>query len=169
MPPIARAGEQPRERGQATGDPGAHDRGLPADREDVGADRADRGDLGRQPVDPQQPREPEHTDREERDVLPRDGQQVVEPGGLEVGAELVREPLVLAEHDSREHRAPLAAEPRGDRARNVRAEPVRDAADPAASAHDPPVAAVEHDVDAAAGQPAAFVEAVLRTARSRRP
>ena len=46
-----------------------------------------------------------------------------------------------------------------------RTEPVRDTADPAAPANDPPVAAVEYDVDAAAGQPAAFVEAVLRTAR----
>ena len=166
MPPIARAGEQPRERGQATGDPGADDGRLPADREDVGADRADRRDLGRQAVDPEQPGKAEHTDREERDVLPRDGQEVVEPGGLEVGTELVREPLVLAEHDSREHRASLASEPRGDRARNMRTEPVGDAADPAAPADDPPVAAVEHDVDAAARQPAAFVEAVLRTARS---
>ncbi len=60
-------------------------------------------------------------------------------------------------------RSPL--EPRGDRARNMRTEPVGDAADPAAPADDPPVAAVEHDMDAAAGQPAAFVEAVLRSAR----
>ncbi len=139
---------------------------MPPDREDVGGDRADRGDLGRQAVNPQQPGEPEHTDREERDVLPRDGQEVVEPGGFEVGTELVREPLVLAEHDSCQHRAALASEPRGDRARNMRAEPVGDTADPAAPAHDPPVTAVQHDVDAAARQPAAFVEAVLRTARS---
>ena len=166
VPAIARTGEEPRERGQATGDSGAHDRRLPADCEDVGSDRADRRDLGRQPVDPQQPGEPEHSDRKERDVLSRDGQQVVEPGGLEVAAELVGEPLVLAEHDSREHGTPVAGESRGDRARNVRAEPVGDAADPTARAHDPPVAAVQHDMDAAARQPAAFVEAVLRTARS---
>ena len=91
---------------------------------------------------------------------------MVEPGGLEVSAEVICQPLVLAEHDSRQHRAALAAEPRGDRARNVRTEPVGDAADPAAPADDPPVAAVQNDVDTAARQPAAFVEAVLRTARS---
>ena len=91
---------------------------------------------------------------------------MVEPGSLEVGAELVREPLVLAEHDPRQHRAPLAAEPRGDCARDVRAEPVRDAAEPTATADDPPVTAVQDDVDAPARQPATFVEAVVGTARS---
>ena len=117
-------------------------------------------------MDPQQPGETKHPDREERNILSRYGQEVVEPGGLEVGAELVREPLVLAEHDPYEHRAPLATEPRGDRARNVRTEPVGDTADPAAPAHDPPVAAVQDDMDAAARQPATLVEAVLHTARS---
>jgi hypothetical protein len=91
---------------------------------------------------------------------------VVEPGGLEVGAELVREPLVLAEHDPRQHRAPLAAEPRGDCARHVRAEPVRGAAEPTATADDPPVTAAQDDVDATACQPATLVEAVVGTARS---
>ena len=61
-------------------------------------------------------------------------------------------------------RSPL--EPGGDRTRNMRTEPVGDAADPAAPADDPPVAAVQNDMNTAAGQPAAFVEAVLRTARS---
>ena len=90
---------------------------------------------------------------------------MVEPGRLEVVAELVREPLVLAEHDAGEHGAPLPVEPRGDRARDMRAEPIRDAADAAAAADDPPVAAVQDDVDAAAREPAALVEAVLRAAR----
>jgi hypothetical protein len=48
----------------------------------------------------------------------------------------------------------------------VRTEPVGQAAESPAPADEPPVAAVEHDVDAAARQPAALVEAVLRAARS---
>ena len=90
---------------------------------------------------------------------------MVEARGLEAVAELVREPLVLAEHDAHEHRAPFPFEPRGDRARDVRAKPIGDAADTAAPADDPPVAAVEHDVNAAARQPAALVEAVFGAAR----
>ena len=86
---------------------------------------------------------------------------MVEPGRLEVVPELVREPLVLAQHDPREHGAALAVEPRGDRARDVRAEPIRDTADPAAPTDHPPVAAAEDDVDAAACEPAALVETVL--------
>jgi hypothetical protein len=47
----------------------------------------------------------------------------------------------------------------------MRTKSIRDAADPSAAADDPPVAAVKHDVNPAAGQPPALVEAVLRTTR----
>ena len=165
MPAVAWPREQPGERRQATGDAGADDRGLPPDREHVAGDRRERSHLGRQPWNPEQPRKAQHTESQEGDVLTRDCEQVIEPGVLEVVAELVREPLVLAEHDPGQHRTPLPFEPRGDRTRNMRAEAVREPADPTAAADDPPVAAAEDDVDAAACEPAALVEAVFRTAR----
>ena len=91
---------------------------------------------------------------------------MVEPGGLEAVAELVGEPFVLAQHDPREQRPPLPVQPRGDRTRDVRAKSIGDAADASAPADDAPVAAVEHDVNATAGEPAALVEPVFGAARS---
>ena len=165
VPAIARAREQPGERGEPARDPGANDRGLPADREHIRRDRREREYLGREPGDPEQPRQPEHAEREIGDVLPRYGQEVVQAGRLEVGAKLFGQPLVLAEDDPRQDGAALPVEPRGDRPRHVRAEPVREASDPAAPADAAPVAAAENHVDAAPSQPAALVEAVLGSAR----
>ena len=169
VPAVARPRQEPGQRGEPACDTGPNHGRLPADREHVGGDRRDGDDLGGEPWDPQQPGEPEHAEREERDVLPRDGQEVIEPGRLEAVPELVREPLVLAEHDAREHRAPLPFEPRGDRARDMRTKSIGDAADAPAAADDPPVATVEHDVNAAARQPAALVEPVFRPARRVHP
>ncbi len=165
VPAVARPREQPGERGQAAGDAGANDRRLPADSQHVAGDRGDRRHLAERPWDPEQPRQPEHAEREEGDVLPGHGQQVVEPGRLEVGAKLVGETLVLAQHDPSQHRAPLPGQSGGDRLRDVQAKPVGDAGDAAAVSDDAPVAAAEDDVDAATGEPALLVEAVVRAAR----
>ena len=50
-------------------------------------------------------------------VLSRDGQEVVEPRGAEVLAQVVGERLVVAEHDPFEDRAPFSREPGRDRLR----------------------------------------------------
>ena len=125
VPAVPRAGQQPGERGEAAGDAGADDRGLPADREHVAGDRRDRDHLGGEAWDAEQPRQPEDAERQEGDVLARDGEQVVEPGRLEVVAQLVGQPLVLAEHDPGQHSVALPLERRGDRARDMRPEAIR--------------------------------------------
>jgi hypothetical protein len=165
VPAVARTREQPRERREPAGHAGADDRGLPADRQHVAGDRRDHDQLGGEPRDPEQIRKPDHPEREKRDVLPRDGQEVVEAGGLEVVLELVRQALVLAEHDSGQHRPPLAFEPRGDRARDMRTQPVGDPADADTTVNHAPVTPAQDDVHAASREPAAFVESVFRTAR----
>ncbi len=167
MPTVAGSREQPGKRREAACNTRAHDRRLPADREDVPRDRGDRHRLGGEPRDPEEPGQPEHAQRQEGDVLAGHGQEVVEAGGLEVVAQVVRQPLVLAQDDPGEHGVPLAFEPGRDRACDVRAQAIREAADAAAPADDPPVAPVQDDVDAAAREPATLVEAVLRTSRRR--
>ena len=167
MPAVARPRDEPGERSEAAGDARSDDGRLPADREHVAGNRRDREQLGREPRDPEQPRKAQDAQSEKRDVLTRHGQQVVEPGRLEVVPELVGEPFVLAQHDPRKHGSSLAVEPDRDRPRDVRAQPIGDAADPSATTDDAPVAAAKDDVDSAPRKPASLVEAVLRTARGR--
>lgn len=125
VPAVARPRDEPRERRESARDPRAHDRRLPADREDVRDDRGDRERLADEAADAEQPREADDPDREISDVLAGDGEQVVEPGRLELVLELRGQPLVLAEDDPDEHGSPLPFEPRRDRLRDVAAEPVR--------------------------------------------
>ena len=164
VPPIARPGEQPRERGRAAGDPGTHDRRLPADGEHVGGDRADRGDLGRESLDADQPARTEHTDRDERDVLPRDGEQVFSPVALNSSRSSSVSP---SSSPSTIPASTRAARPRAraSRARRARAACRRRRRSRRACRRPP--RAAQDDVDAAPGQPAALVEAGLGTARRR--
>ena len=96
---------------------------------------------------------------------------MIEAGRLEARLELLGEPLVLAQHDSREHGSTLALESGRDRAGHVGAQPVRQPTDPAAASDHAPVPAAENHVDAAPRQPAPLVEAASGRARrdDRRP
>ncbi len=71
---------------------------------------------------------------EERDVLPRDGEQVVEPGGAEVVLHVVRQPFVLAEHDAEDDAAADAGRASPDGALDPVAKAIPEAGNPAASA-----------------------------------
>ncbi len=171
MPAIAWARGQPGERGEHAGDAGANHRRLPADSEHVGDDRADGDALRGQPRDPEEIREHEHGAGQKGDVLTGDGEQVIEPCSLEALLQLVGEPLVLAQHDSREHGSTLALESRRDRAGHVGAQPVREPTDPTAPSDDAPVPAAKNHVNPAPHQPAPLVEAAPGRARrdDRRP
>ena len=77
-----------------------------------------------------------------------------------------REALVLPEHDAGHERATLSREPGRHRVRDVRAQTVNDAEDPAPGADDAQMTRAEHDVDAVTLQICALVEAVPGAARS---
>ena len=100
VPTVARARGEPRKRGESSGDRGAGHRRLPADGKHVGGDHAERRELPERSRESEEPAEQEDARGEERDVLPRDGEQVVETGGAEVVLHVVRQPFVLAEHDA---------------------------------------------------------------------
>ena len=70
------------------------------------AERAGLADPARKP---ERPDEQDRPRDDVRDVLARDGQEVVEAGRPEAVAEIRLEPLVLAEHDAGEDRAALPA------------------------------------------------------------
>ena len=112
-------------------------------------------------------RQPENSGREQHDVLARDSQQVVEPRAPERLLHAVREPRRVAEQHALDERQPLTGETWSRRAPKPPAKPVRDAADPAAPADDPPAVDLQHHVHALATQPRAFVEAVVRPSRRR--
>ena len=165
VPAVARARGEPRERGESSGDGGADDRRLPADGEHVRGDHAERRELPQRSRESEEPAEQEDARGEERDVLPRDGEQVVETGGAEVVLHVVRQPLVLAEHDAENDAAADAGRAAPDGELDPVAKAIADAGNPAASADLPPARRLQDDVDALAREPAALVEAVLRAAR----
>jgi len=74
MPAVARPCRQPGERRQRTGDSGADDGRLPADRENVSSDRAERCKLPNDLREAEQPAEPVDAEGEKGDVLPGDGE-----------------------------------------------------------------------------------------------
>ena len=136
----------------------SHDRRLPPDREHVGADRAERRDLSDQARDPEHPRD-EHASHDERHVLAAHRQQVVEPGSTEPIAQLVGQAFLFAQDEPDEDRAPFSRETGCDRAGEPVMDPVGDSAYSASSSDRPP-APPRDDVDAAAAQQGALVEAV---------
>jgi hypothetical protein len=89
---------------------------------------------------------------------------VVEPRGAEVVAQLVGEPLVLAQHDTGDHRPPVALQAGRDRPCEPRPEPVGDTRRPTALADSAPAGSAQDDVHTAPAQQRPLVEAVLRAA-----
>ncbi len=82
---------------------------------------------------------------------------MVETGRAERVADVVVQPLVLAEHDAREHGATLTVD--AVQATNERtAKPVGEPADPTARADDAPLVRAQQDVHAAPAQEPALVE-----------
>ena len=90
---------------------------------------------------------------------------MVQAGALEAVLEPGGEPLVLPEHDADEDRAPFSGEPGRDSVSDMPAQAVGSTADPAALPDDAPLPAVEHDMDAAPGEPATLVELAVVGAR----
>ena len=85
-PAIPFASTHPGEGSEPTSDSGANDRRLRPDSEHVRGDRHERADLARHTRDADQPCEEENAARNERDVLARDGEQVVQAGRTEVSS-----------------------------------------------------------------------------------
>ena len=102
---------------------------------------------------------------DDADVRAGDGQQVVEAGDAKRVAELVGEPLVLAEDDSGDDRGALARQPGRDRPGEGLTQPVGRARDAAAPSHEPPASAPADDVHALPLEPVALAEPVVRRAR----
>ena len=103
----------------------------------------------------------EHAARDERDVLTRDREQVVEARGTKRVPQVFVEPFVLAEHDPEQHGTPLAGDARRECGGDRSPEPVSDAAEPSPAADDLWIATSEDHVDAVAPKPRALVEAVV--------
>ena len=137
---------------------------MPADGEDVRTNDGHDEQFARRPRESDEPRERVDAGGQERDVLARDREQVVEAGCPEVAPRGDREVLVLAEHDPEHDAAADAARAATDRALDALAEAVAQAEDPAPVTHETPVVRSEHDVDPLPSEPGALVEAVLRWA-----
>ena len=99
VPPVGRTRGEPGEGHERSGNAGADDRRLPPHRARVGDDAHHRSEVPDPPRDARDPRGEQDPDHDVRDVLARHGEQVVEPGRLEVVPERLAELLVLAEND----------------------------------------------------------------------
>ena len=143
--------------------------GCQPDRERVRQDREDRERVTDRPPESRHVRQPEHAEADEHDVLARDRQQVVEPGGLEGATQVGVDSLVGSEHDADDERSPLTRRSERERIRDRRAQPVADATDPAPPADDAPGSArVQDDVDPAPLEPCSLVESGLGPSRGDR-
>ena len=111
VPALARPGQQPRGRCQATGHRSTDDRRLPTDGESVGEDRDDRERVTCCPPQSGHVCEPEDTETDQHDVLARHREEVVEAGGLECVPQTGIDALVGSEHDPDDERSPLARGP----------------------------------------------------------
>ncbi len=160
-PAIPLAGTHPREGREPARDSGPYHRRLRADGEHVRADRRERPDLARHPRDTEQPGDEQHAARDERDVLTRDGEQVVEARGTERVTQVFVQPFVLPEHDPEQHGTPLAGDARRERGGDRSPEPVGDAAEASPATDDLWIATSQDDVYAVTPEPGALVEAVL--------
>lgn len=147
MPAIGRPRGEPGERDECSGHAGAHDGRLRTDREHVPGDRRERTELAEPPWQAEQPRQGERAAGHQHDVLPGDGEQVVEPGRSEPLPEAVGERLLVPEDDALDNPAALAVQTRCDRSGQPAAESVGDAAKPTAPSDEPPAFCPQHDVD----------------------
>ena len=148
--------------------PGPHHRRLRADGEHVRADGRERPDLARHARDAEQPRDEQHAARDERDVLARDGEQVVEPRGTERVPQVFVEPFVLAEHDPEQHGTPLTGDTRRERGADRRPEPVSHAAEASAATDDLGDRDLSGPRGRRAAKPRSLVEAVVGRTSARR-
>ena len=161
MPAVGGPSSEPGERREPADDTRAYDGRLPADGEDVRGDRGDDRELARHTRQAQQPAEGVDPSREERNVLPGYGQEVIQAGGTEVVLNVRGQAFVLAEHDP-EH------DPAADSVRSARngaldplAKPVAEPGEPAATTELAPARRVEDDADPLAREPLPLVEAVV--------
>ena len=165
VPAVARPGGDPRERRERARDRSTDDGRLPADRERVREDHEDRDRLAHEPADADDARDHDHADRGDPDVLSRHGEQVHEATRPERVDEVAIDARVLPEHDPGEQAATLPRGSTGKGLLDVRVQPVGDATDPAPPADDASTLPAHHDVDAAAREPPALVEAGLGPSR----
>ena len=161
VPAVGGPSSEPGERREPADDTRAYDGRLPADGEDVRGDRGDDRELARHTRQAQQPAEGVDPSREERNVLPGYGQEVIQAGGTEVVLNVRGQAFVLAEHDP-EH------DPAADSVRSARngaldplAKPVAEPGEPAATTELAPARRVEDDADPLAREPLPLVEAVV--------
>jgi hypothetical protein len=161
VPPIARTGSEPGQRGERARHSGPDDRGLPADGEHVAGDARKDQELADRPGEPQEPAERVHPARNEGDVLTGDRQEVIQTGGAEVLAHALGQALVLAEHDSEHERSSQPVGPALDRRDDAFPKAIADAPDPAAPSDLPPGRRVDDDVDPLPREPGVFVEALV--------
>ena len=169
VPAVGRSGGEPCERREPSGDTGPHDRGLPPDCEDVGPDGHEDRELPHRPREPQQPAERVDPSCEEGDVLPGDGQEVVQPRGAEIVLHVGRQALVLPEHDSEHDAATGAARSARHSAFDPVPEDVAEAGDSTASPDLTPARRIEDDVDSLTREPRSLVEAAFLRTRRRDP
>ena len=153
----SRTSGEPRERGKPAGDPGADHRGLPADREDVRADRRS-APTARTPAGRPSSQPSEKHACDDADVLTRDGEQVVETRGPERSRSSSSRPssspsTTPTTTARRSPSRPAAECPRW------RAYRVGEAADPAAPANDREAVGPQHDLDPLFLQVGGLVEA----------
>ena len=169
VPAVGRSRDEPRERCQRPGDSRSDDGRLPSDREHVRRDDGENRQLAHHSGEPQEPAEPVDAGREKCDVLPRDGQQVVEARSAEVVLDVVRQALVLAEDDAEHDAATDASGSPGDAGLDPVADVIAEAGDTPSATALAPARRLEHDVDALPLEPCLLVEAVLGGARLRDP
>ena len=171
VPAVARPRDDPRERGEHAGDRRADDRRLPADRERVREHDA-RSRSPRRASRPMPATRATVTtpSADDRDVLARDGEQVHQPARLEVVAQ--SRGRCRCPRRARSRRRAAGARP-SSRAASVDSTCARNrSATPPIPPRRPTIRgalAAQHDVDAAAREPAALVEAGLGPTRLDRP
>ncbi len=164
-PAIALPPADPGERCERPSDTGADDRWLRADREDVGPDGCERSHLARHARDAEQPRHEQDSARDERDVLTRDGKQVIEAGRPKRVAQRLVKPFVLPEHDPEQHRAPLAGDARCKRRADGGPQSVGHPAEAASATDDLGIPSLQDHVHAVTAEPGSLVEAVFGAPR----
>src|SRR5579859_2427337 len=138
---------------------------MEADRERVRADSGERRQLGGDPADSDEPHESERARGDRPDLEAVDGEAVIETGCAEAREQRVAETLRASEHHRLDERTALPVEAVRGVCGEPTLQPVSDAADPAATAHDAPLLHAQHDVHALPAQPRRLVEAMRRPAR----
>jgi len=159
-----RAG-QPGERPEHTRNARPNDGRLSADRQDVRADRRDRPELGDKSGETEQPGCTEHAGGDERDILARNGEQVVQARGAKAVAKRLRHLAVVSEHDADEYLSALARRSRRERSGQPRVQAVGDATEATPASDGTPPVDPQDDMHPMAPEIPSLVEAMLGGAR----